>query len=181
MSQVSYVNHKVYNGMKYSIKLLITGGTLDKDYQATTGELVFFDSHVAELLAEANSTLNISTKILMLKDSLEMTENDRAIIAQACMDSMQNHIVITHGTDTMVETARHLSSCLELQQKTIVLTGAMRPYKLGQSDASFNMASALMAVQLATQGVYIAMNGQLFNANNVTKNRTLGQFEAHNT
>ncbi len=160
-----------------SIQLLITGGTLDKDYQATTGELVFTDTHIHELLTEANSTLNLIPKTLMLKDSLEMTESDRETIAQACIQSPQKQIVITHGTDTMTETALYLSKVTELRNKTIVLTGAMRPYKLGRSDASFNIASALMSVQLAKNGVYITMNGRLFNANNVIKNRLLGQFE----
>ena len=159
------------------IQLFITGGTLDKDYQTTTGELVFTQTHVDTLLNQANLTLPINIKTLMLKDSLDMTDTDRERIYQACLNSNAKYIVITHGTDTMVETARYLQQNNTLNTKTIVLTGAMRPFMLGNSDASFNMASALMAAQLASNGIYLAMNGQLFNANSVKKNRELGQFE----
>ncbi|BCN93390.1 asparaginase [Thiomicrorhabdus immobilis] len=161
-----------------SIQLLITGGTLDKDYQTTSGELIFKQTHLNELLREANTTLTIEPQVLMLKDSLEMTDNDREIIYLACLNTKNNQIVITHGTDTMRETAVYLSKHAGLTEKTIVLTGAMRPFKLGHSDASFNVAAALMAVQLAPNGVYITMNGQLFHADKVHKNRQLGQFEA---
>ena len=160
------------------IQLFITGGTLDKDYQTTTGNLVFSKSHLEELINEANTTLDIHLSTLMLKDSLEMNTNDRELILQACIQTPFNQIVITHGTDTMTETANHLSKDSNLQEKTIILTGAMRPFKLGNSDASFNIASALMASQLAQPGVYITMNGQLFKANNVTKNKKLGLFES---
>ncbi|HHS99500.1 MAG TPA: asparaginase [Thiomicrospira sp.] len=159
------------------IQLLITGGTIDKDYKETTGELVFSQTHTEQILAEANCHLNIQSKVLMLKDSLELTDTDRKQIYQACLDSISSHIVITHGTDTMVETAQFLQLQNTLTNKTIILTGAMRPYMLGRSDASFNLSSALMAVQLACNGIYIAMNGQLFNADKVQKNRLLGLFE----
>ncbi|GAB6070267.1 asparaginase domain-containing protein [Thiomicrorhabdus hydrogeniphila] len=161
------------------IQLFITGGTLDKDYQTTTGELVFTQTHIETLLTQANLTLPINIATLMLKDSLEMTDSDREHIYQACQKSNAKNIVITHGTDTMVETAQYLQQTNTLNNKTIVLTGAMRPFMLGNSDASFNMASALMAVQLASNGIFIAMNGQLFNAGSVQKNRELGQFESH--
>jgi len=161
------------------IQLFITGGTLDKDYQTTTGELVFTQTHVDTLLNQANLTLPINIKTLMLKDSLEMTDSDREYIYQACLNSNAKYIVITHGTDTMVETARYLQQTNTLNTKTIILTGAMRPFMLGNSDASFNMASALMAAQLASSGIYITMNGQLFNADSVHKNRELGQFESY--
>ncbi|WP_029407570.1 asparaginase domain-containing protein [Thiomicrorhabdus sp. Milos-T2] len=160
-----------------TIELLITGGTLDKDYHAIRGELVFSETHLSELLSEANTTLDIQSQVLMLKDSLEMTDTDREIIYQACLTSHHSHIVITHGTDTMCQTAEYLLNRPGLLNKTIVLTGAMRPFKLGNSDASFNIASALMAVQLAKPSVYIAMNGQLFTAQQVQKNRALGLFE----
>ena len=158
------------------IQLFITGGTLDKQYQETSGELIFPVTHIPIMLQEANATLAIETTVLMQKDSLEITEEDRELICQACIDSSQQKIVITHGTDTMVNTALALNTLPDLKHKTIVLTGAMRPFMLGHSDASFNIGSALMAVQLASVGVYIAMNGRLFSANQVQKNRQLGLF-----
>lgn len=161
-----------------TIQLFITGGTIDKQYQAATGELYFPATHIPELLNEANHTLSLKVDVLMQKDSLEMNASDRKIIHQACLDSPSNSIVITHGTDTMVETALQLQNYPELKHKTIVLTGAMRPFKLGHSDASFNIGAALMAVQLAPTGIYIAMNGQLFNASDVKKDRQQGVFKA---
>ncbi len=161
-----------------SISLIITGGTIDKDYQTTSGELVFRETHLPQLIAESNCTLSITYKVVMLKDSLEMTVADREAVLNACLEVEYPHIVITHGTDTMVDTAMHLQGSGQLSDKVIVLTGAMRPFMLGHSDASFNVASALMAVQLLQPGVYIAMNGQLFKADEVTKNRAVGIFEA---
>jgi len=163
--------------IKSTIHLLITGGTLDKQYQASTGELFFPGTHLPILLKEANSTLAIECTVLMQKDSLNMTDEDRAQICQACIDSPQKAIVITHGTDTMVDTALVLQQQADLTSKTVILTGAMRPFMLGNSDASFNLGAALMAAQLADPGVYIVMNGQIFNADNVQKNRQLGQFK----
>ncbi|MBN2865562.1 MAG: asparaginase [Thiotrichales bacterium] len=160
------------------IQLFITGGTIDKQYDEITGELTFPTTHLPELLSEANCTLTIEVVTLIQKDSLQMTDEDRVQIEQACINSLATHIVITHGTDTMVETAMRLRTSPALVAKTIVLTGAMRPYKLGQSDAPFNIGSALMAVQLAEVGVWISMNGQLFSADKVIKNRTIGQFES---
>ncbi|NPA72841.1 MAG: asparaginase [Gammaproteobacteria bacterium] len=164
------------NSSNATLLLLITGGTLDKEYQATTGMLVFPETHLPKLLNEANSTLPIQQTVLMQKDSLEMTAEDRHDIFQACLSSQQDAIVITHGTDTMVKTATFLQQQPGLADKRIVLTGAMRPYMLGHSDAGFNLGSAFMAAQLAKPGTYIAMNGQLFEAGNVQKNRVLGQF-----
>ena len=158
------------------IRLFVTGGTLDKQYQETTGELMFPSTHLPILLQEANVSLPIETTVLMQKDSLEISEDERTQICQACIDTPQQKIVITHGTDTMVNTATALSRTPELNNKTIILTGAMRPFMLGHSDASFNLGSALTAVQLTKAGVYIAMNGQLFQANQVQKNRELGLF-----
>ncbi len=157
------------------IQLFITGGTLDKDYDPMSGELIFPDSCVPQMLQQANSTLEITIDVLMQKDSLEMTTADRKSIIQACQDTPLTHIVITHGTDTMVETAQALAQAR--LNKTIVLTGAMRPHRLGQSDALFNLGAALMAVQLAEKGTWIAMNGQLFPAARAQKNRQLGRFE----
>jgi len=160
------------------IQLFITGGTIDKQYDACSGELTFPETHIPELLLEANCTLPVSIEILMQKDSLQMNAQDRADIEQACLLSESKYIVITHGTDTMVDSAKVLQLNPSLNSKTIVITGAMRPFKLGQSDGSFNLGSALMAAQLAPNGVWIAMNGQLFSADQVIKNRSIGQFEA---
>ncbi len=159
------------------LTLIVTGGTLDKDYQTSTGALVFSETHLPDILRQANTTLAIETRVLMLKDSLEMTDLDRDDIAQACRETETDTIVITHGTDTMADTALALSENAELSDKTIVLTGAMRPFRLGESDACFNLGAALMAAQLAENGVYIAMNGELFNASRVMKNRQKGVFE----
>jgi len=161
------------------ITLLVTGGTLDKDYQTTTGKLVFSDTHLPKLLKEANSTLPIKTTVLMLKDSLEMQDADRKKILKACIESETDRVVITHGTDTMTDTALFLKNSRQLTDKTVVLTGAMRPFQLNQSDASFNLGAALMASQLASPGIYIAMNGELFEASQVSKNRQQGIFELH--
>jgi L-asparaginase len=163
-----------------TIQLFITGGTIDKQYQATTGELNFPATHLPQLLQESNMTLDIETRVLMQKDSLEMTEFDREQIDQACSNSKSQRIVITHGTDSMVETALTLLKRVTIEgllTKTIVLTGAMRPFMLQHSDASFNIGAALMAVQLASPGVYICMNGQLFNAAEVQKDRQQGIFK----
>lgn len=162
------------------LQLFITGGTIDKQYQETTGNLVFSETHLPQLLQEANSTLNIKMQLLMQKDSLEMTDQDRELINQACSDSKCQRIVITHGTDTMVETALMLLAHFKdenLARKTIVLTGAMRPFMLQHSDASFNIGAALLAAQLAPAGVYICMNGQLFNAGEVKKDKQAGLFK----
>ncbi|MEA1988352.1 MAG: asparaginase domain-containing protein [Pseudomonadota bacterium] len=164
---------------KADIQLFITGGTLDKDYNTTSGELVFTETHMNQLLNEANTSLTIDSNVLMLKDSLEMTLSDRETIYQACLNASSSQIIITHGTDTMSDTALYLQSKTDIADKIIILTGAMRPFKLGNSDASFNVASALMAVQLVSPGIYITMNGQIFTANNVQKNRAIGQFESH--
>ncbi|MDA3808547.1 MAG: asparaginase domain-containing protein [Thiomicrorhabdus sp.] len=163
-----------------SIQLFITGGTIDKQYEATTGTLNFPATHLPQLLQEANSTLDIPIQVLMQKDSLEMTEQDRELIDQACSNSKSQMIVITHGTDTMVETALSLlqhAITHNYSNKTIILTGAMRPFMLQHSDASFNIGAALMAVQLTPAGVYICMNGQIFNAEQVQKDRQQGIFK----
>ncbi len=172
---MTQTNIKVQNSPP-PIQLFVTGGTLDKQYQTTTGELMFPATHLPLMLQEANTTLAIKTTVLMQKDSLELTDADRERICQACIDTPQHTIVITHGTDTMVNTALVLNQHPKLKHKTIVLTGAMRPFMLSHSDASFNLGAALMAVQLANSGVYIVMNGRLFSANQVQKNRQLGLF-----
>lgn len=160
-----------------NILILVTGGTLDKDYNTLTGELDFAETHLPKLLTQANLTLPIETQVVLQKDSLEMTDADRQTILLACEAAVEQHIVITHGTDTLDLTAKALENNPKLNQKTIVLTGAMRPFQLGESDAAFNVGTALMAVQLASPGVYIVMNGRLFHPSEVQKNRQKGVFE----
>ncbi|WP_294948424.1 asparaginase domain-containing protein, partial [Sulfurivirga sp.] len=156
------------------IHLLITGGTLDKDYDALSGELTFPGTIVPHMLERARVTLPVTTTVLMQKDSLEMTDADRLRIAEAAEASEHERLVITHGTDTMTETGRLLSTRPVLKKKTIVLTGAMRPHRLGHSDALFNLGAALMAAQLAQPGVWIAMNGRLLPATTAQKDRSRG-------
>ncbi|HEY9017970.1 asparaginase domain-containing protein [Thiomicrospira sp.] len=159
------------------IALLACGGTLDKDYNALNGELDFSQSYLPELLKQARHQLNLRLETLMLKDSLDMTKADREHVLEACLNAPEQQIVITHGTDTLTQTAEYLADHIN-QQKTIVLTGAMRPFRLGESDAGFNLGAALMAVQTTRPGVYIVMNGRLFEAHQVQKNRQLGVFES---
>jgi len=162
-------------GENMVIKIFVTGGTFDKEYNEITGELFFKDTHLPELLALARSTVKVDITTLMMIDSLEMTEADREIIAENCIKTNENRILITHGTDTMVDTARILAE--KVKGKTIVLTGAMIPYKFGSSDGLFNLGSALSFVQILPPGVYIAMNGRYFNWDNCRKNKITGRFE----
>ncbi len=158
-----------------AIKILITGGTFDKEYDEIHGQLYFKDTHVPEMLKLGRCRLDVRYRTLMLIDSLDMTEVDRKIILEICKKSEEQQIVITHGTDTMVETAQLLGK--NVKDKTIVLTGAMIPYAFGSSDGLFNLGSALSFVQALPHGVYIAMNGRYFTWDNVRKNRELGIFE----
>jgi L-asparaginase len=157
------------------IRILVTGGTFDKEYNEIRGELFFKQSHVAEMLALGRSKLEVTIQTLMMIDSLEMTDADRTRIVEACRRAREERIIITHGTDTMEITARTLAAAL--QGKTVILTGAMVPYKFGSSDGLFNLGSALAFVQTLPPGVYIAMNGRCFPANRVRKNRDAGIFE----
>ena len=157
------------------INLLITGGTIDKVYNELTGELTFDNSHLDEMLERSRSTVDIDSKVLFLKDSLDMTNEDRNLILSKCLECSGNKVVITHGTDTMVETAQLLGD--KIKDKTIVLFGSMIPYSINNSDALFNLGAALSAVQDKTNGVYIAMNGQVFDFDKVEKNKALGIFE----
>ncbi len=158
-----------------AIKLLITGGTFDKDYDELTGKLYFRDTHIHEMLKLGRCRLQTRVRTVMMVDSLEMTESDRKIIEEICRKSEEEQIVITHGTDTMEETARVLGAVG--LPKTIVLTGAMIPYAFGSSDGLFNLGSALSFVQVLPHGVYVAINGTYFPWNDVRKNRGLGVFE----
>jgi L-asparaginase len=158
------------------ILILVTGGTFDKEYDEISGSLFFRQTHIGQLLSLGRSQLDCRVETLMLKDSLEMTDQDRMMIRQYCSDARESSIVITHGTDTMTVTAAELAAA-ELG-KTIVLTGAMIPCSFGSSDGLFNMGSALSFAQVLPHGVYIAMNGRVFDWDKVRKNRELGRFES---
>jgi L-asparaginase len=157
------------------IRIVVTGGTFDKEYNELDGTLFFQHTHVPEMLRLGRCLAEVSVETLMMIDSLDMSEADRRRIVERCREAPESRIVITHGTDTMVETAAHLGR--EALPKTIVLTGAMVPYKFGSSDGMFNLGSALAFVQTLPAGVYIAMNGRMFPWNGVRKNRRLGIFE----
>ena len=159
-----------------TIKLLITGGTIDKQYDELNGELIFTQSGVEDMLAQGRAKLDISPETVMLKDSLDMDDNDRQQILEACLACDESQIVITHGTDTMVETSQVLAA--KIKDKTIVLLGAMVPYQFKQSDALFNLGCAVAAVQTLENGVYITMNGVIFNYDEVIKNKELGEFQS---
>ena len=161
--------------MQEKIKIFITGGTFDKEYNELSGKLYFNNSHMYELLQLGRCRLILDIETLMMVDSMEMSKTERNYIVQKCIEEPVQQIVITHGTDTMVETAHMLAD--SVPKKTIVLTGAMIPVKFGSSDGLFNMGSALSFVQALPSGVYIAMNGQVFNQKNVRKNKKLGIFE----
>ena len=158
-----------------SVRIFVTGGTFDKEYNELNGELFFKDTHIQEILKLGRCKVDLSVRTLMLVDSLEMTDNDRETIVSSCKLATEDRIVITHGTDTMTTTARILAE--DIIEKTIVITGAMIPYKFGSSDGLFNLGSALAFAQTLPYGVYVAMNGRYFNWNNVKKNRQTGFFE----
>lgn len=155
------------------IRFLITGGTIDKEYNELNGELYFPKTHLSIMLTQARCNYPVVTERLMLKDSLEMTVNDREMIKKACLKATENKILITHGTDTMVDTARYLG---RVKDKTIVLFGAMVPYSMSNSDALFNLGCAFSAVQVLQNGVYISMNGHIFPWDNVQKLKHQGVF-----
>jgi len=159
------------------IRLLVTGGTIDKVYHATEGRLGFERTQVLEMLRQARVPLpDSAVQTVLLKDSLELVDSDREIIAVACLASEEKRLVITHGTDTMVLTAQYLAG--GVAGRTVVLTGAMVPFSVNHSDAMFNFGFALAAAQLLPAGIYVAMNGCVFPWNRVEKNRTTGQFVA---
>ena len=158
-----------------AIRILTTGGTFDKKYNEIDGNLIFRETHLTDMLELGRCILDIRISRVMMIDSLDMTEKDRLAIAEKCLKTPEERIVITHGTDTMVDTARILAG--SVKEKTIVLTGAMIPYSFGNSDGMFNLGSVISFAQLLPHGVYIAMNGECFNWDNVQKNRKLGRFE----
>lgn len=158
-----------------AIRILVTGGTFDKEYNERTGQLFFKDTHIAEMLRLGRSRVETTIRTVMMIDSLEMTDADRALIVQNCLQCEEDRIVITHGTDTMTETAAAVARAVT--RKTVILTGAMIPYAFGSSDGLFNLGSALSFVQVLPPGVYIAMNGKCFPWDRVRKNRERGEFE----
>jgi L-asparaginase len=158
-----------------SIRIFITGGTFDKEYNELNGELYFKNTHLPDLLEMGRNKVPVEIKTLMMIDSLEMTAADREMIALQCGQCEEDKIIITHGTDTMAETAKVLAK--KNQHKTIVLTGAMIPIKFGSSDGLFNLGSAFAFAQALPAGVYVAMNGRYFNWDNVRKNKETGRFE----
>lgn len=158
------------------IRLILTGGTIDKRYNELTGELDYTDTHIDRMLGQARSRLDLTVEQPMLLDSLDMTKEQRHELLDRCESSIEKRIVITHGTDTIVQTAQLLGK--NIKNKTVVLCGAMIPYAFGYSDALFNLGAAFTAVQtLGGGGVYITMNGKVFSWDNVSKNRELGEFE----
>src|SRR5437763_11979896 len=162
-----------------SICIFVTGGTFDKEYNELTGSLAFKDTHLPEMLRLGRNRVDVSVRTLMMIDSLDMTDGDRALVVEQCRQTAETQIVITHGTDTMVDTAAALARALSgAAAKTIVLTGAMVPYAFGSSDGLFNLGSALSFVQVLPPGVYVAMNGRYFPWDRVRKNKDTGVFES---
>lgn len=161
-----------------AIRIFITGGTFDKEYNELNGQLYFKDSHLSDLLEMGRNKVPVEIRTLMMIDSLEMTDEDRELIVHQCNNCDEMKIVITHGTDSMPETAKVLGR--EVKGKTIILTGAMIPIKFGSSDGLFNLGSALAFAQFLPAGVYVAMNGRCFAWDNVRKNKQTGIFEVVN-
>ncbi|MCP4601879.1 MAG: asparaginase [Proteobacteria bacterium] len=157
------------------IQIFVTGGTFDKEYNELDGTLFFQNTHLPEMLELGRCKQEVDIRTLMMIDSLEMTDIDRQAILENCKKCDSERIIITHGTDTMEVTAKLLGQAIK--DKTIVLTGAMIPYKFGSSDGLFNLGSALAFVQNLPRGVYVAMNGKYFSWEKVRKNRKTGRFE----
>ena len=161
--------------MNPTIRVLVTGGTFDKEYDELGGRLFFKDTHLPEMLRLARCRIPVQVETLMMIDSLDMTGADRDRVVERCRGSVEDRLVVTHGTDTMAETARALQAAG--LGKTVVLTGAMVPYAFGSSDGLFNLGSALSFAQVLPPGVYVAMNGRVFAGDQVRKNRESGVFE----
>ena len=162
------------NDKKY-IKIFATGGTFDKEYNEINGELFFKETHLFDLLKLGRSRVSVDIETLMMIDSLKMSDKERQLIVDNYIKENTDKIIITHGTDTMVETAALLAK--KINNKVIILTGAMIPIKFGSSDGLFNLGSALSFAQILEPGIYITMNGQYFHWDNVKKNKQLGFFE----
>ena len=166
----------LYSAAMERVRIFVTGGTFDKEYNEITGELFFKDTHVTDMLRLGRCNLDVDVTTLMMIDSLELSDEGRQNILRHCIAASEKRIIITHGTDTMEQTAAVLGR--QVRDKTIILTGAMIPYKFGSSDGLFNLGSALAFVQTLPPGVYVAMNGRHFRWDAVRKNRELGMFEA---
>ncbi len=164
--------------MTPAIRIFVTGGTFDKEYNEIEGKLDFEETHVPEMLKLGRSNLSIEVRTIMMIDSLEMTDNDREIILHSCRQCQEDKIIITHGTDTMPETAQYLAQAN--LDKTIILTGAMIPYKFGSSDGFFNLGASIAFAQCLPNGVFVCMNGRYYNWDNVKKNKKTGFFEELN-
>jgi L-asparaginase len=158
-----------------AIRVFVTGGTFDKEYNELEGKLYFKNTHLPEMLELGRSKVDVEVRTLMMIDSLDMTDDDRQIVLDHCRKAKEERILITHGTDTMELTARALGP--SIRNKTVVITGAMIPYKFGSSDGLFNLGSALAFVQTLPHGVYIVMNGRCFAWEKVRKNKKTGTFE----
>ncbi len=162
--------------MNHPVRVFVTGGTFDKEYDERTGTLFFKDTHLRDMLKLARCRVPVELRTLMMVDSLEMDDDDRELIVNQCRKCDQDRIVLTHGTDTMEDTARTLGEAA-LDGKTIVLTGALIPFAFGSSDGLFNLGAALAFAQSLPAGVYVAMNGRVFDWDNVRKNRDAGEFQ----
>jgi L-asparaginase len=158
-----------------TIRIFVTGGTFDKEYNELNGTLFFKDTHLPEMLNLGRSRVSVKVETLMMIDSLDMTAADREVIVESCIAAKEEKIIITHGTDTMADTAKVLGQ--KVKNKTVIITGAMIPYKFGSSDGLFNLGSSLAFAQTLPHGVYIVMNGRCFNWDNVIKNKRTGEFE----
>lgn len=161
--------------MDQNIRIFITGGTFDKEYNEIEGKLDFEETHVPEMLKLGRCNLDIDVRTIMMVDSLEMTDADREIILHSCTKVSEDKIIITHGTDTIAETAKFIADAN--LEKTIILTGAMIPYKFGSSDGFFNLGASIAFAQTLPSGVYVCMNGRAYDWNNVRKNKKTGFFE----
>jgi L-asparaginase len=162
--------------MSTPVRIFVTGGTFDKEYDERTGNLFFKDTHLRDMLKLARCRVPVEVRTLMMVDSLDMDDDDRELIINQCRKCDQDRLVVTHGTDTMADTARALGEAA-IVGKTIVLTGAMIPFAFGSSDGLFNLGAALAFAQSLPAGVYVAMNGRVFDWDNVRKNRDIGEFE----
>jgi L-asparaginase len=160
--------------MSYKVKIIVTGGTFDKEYDELDGSLSFRRTHVPEMLRLGRCLLGARVRTLMMMDSLDMRPAHRGRILEACRRAKERRLVVTHGTDSLAETAALLGR--GLSGKTVVLTGAMVPYKFGSSDGLFNLGSALSFVQVLPPGVYVAMNGKCFSWQGLRKDRRRGVF-----
>ncbi len=162
-----------------AIHILLTGGTIDKHYFEANGSMAFADTHIPDILKQGRNRQKTAIEQVIFKDSLEMTAQDRELIATSCLNSSEKKIIITHGTDTMIETAKHIASSQAqlITEKCIVLVGAMIPHEISYSDSTFNLGFALGAVSGMQNGLYIAMNGQIFDWDNVEKNLSIGEFQ----